>query len=347
MQSVNLLTIFLTGLLTGGLTCMAVQGGLLAATIAQREEARLKEQVKKGAAIPILSFLAAKLTAYSLLGLLLGWFGSLFKISLPLQVLLQFAVALFMIGTALNILNIHPIFRYFVIQPPRFLMRLVRRQSKSSDIFAPATLGAFTVFIPCGTTQAMMALAVASGNPLFGAAILFSFVLGTSPVFFLLGYFATKLGDALQAPFMRFAAGAIILLAIYNINNAINLTGTTLTPTALVKDAFCFFSWCSDADNTAGVLAGAPTQDATIAITNNGYSPDQLTVKAGSRVTINLKNINASGCQQTFTIPSLNIQKTVLVGNADKIAFTAPNHAGTIPFMCSMGMWPGVIRVVD
>jgi len=44
--STSLWAIFLTGLITGGLTCMAVQGGLLAATIAQREEERLKEKVK-------------------------------------------------------------------------------------------------------------------------------------------------------------------------------------------------------------------------------------------------------------------------------------------------------------
>src|SRR5258708_16828049 len=72
-QSSNLWAIFLTGLFVGGLTCMAVQGGLLAATIAQSEEERLKEKVKKGNALPILGFLGAKLTAYTLLGFLLGW----------------------------------------------------------------------------------------------------------------------------------------------------------------------------------------------------------------------------------------------------------------------------------
>lgn len=55
----NLWTIFLTGLFTGGLTCLAVQGGLLAATLAQREEERLKNQVEKsGNALPIISFLS-------------------------------------------------------------------------------------------------------------------------------------------------------------------------------------------------------------------------------------------------------------------------------------------------
>ena len=41
---INLWTIFITGLVTGGLSCLAVQGGLLAATIAQNEEEKLKSK---------------------------------------------------------------------------------------------------------------------------------------------------------------------------------------------------------------------------------------------------------------------------------------------------------------
>src|SRR5581483_747613 len=202
MGNSNLITIFLTGLLTGGLTCMAVQGGLLAATLATAEEERLEEilrhrsgqEAKGGNALPILAFLGSKLLAYTLLGALLGLLGSFFQLSISLKVIMQIAVAVFMLGTAANILQIHPIFRYFAIQPPKFLTRLVRNQSKSKSIFAPAILGAFTIFIPCGTTQAMMALSIATGKPLFGASFMFAFILGTSPVFFILGYFATKLG---------------------------------------------------------------------------------------------------------------------------------------------------------
>ena len=52
----NLLVIFFTGLITGGLTCLAVQGGLLASTISEREQERLQEGVKQGNAKPILFF---------------------------------------------------------------------------------------------------------------------------------------------------------------------------------------------------------------------------------------------------------------------------------------------------
>jgi sulfite exporter TauE/SafE len=236
----NLWTIFLTGLFTGGLTCMAVQGGLLASTIAQREEEKLKEGTKtSGNALPILSFLIAKLTAYTILGFFLGGLGSLIQLSLTTRVILQFAVVVFMIGTALNLLDVHPIFRYFVIAPPRFLTRIVRNQAKSKDFFAPAILGVFTVFIPCGTTQAMMALSIATGKPLLGAVILFVFVAGTSPIFFILGYFATRLGEVLHQKFMRVAALVIILLALFNLDGALALTGSNFTLGNILNSINC------------------------------------------------------------------------------------------------------------
>lgn len=323
---------------------MAVQGGLLAATIAQREEEKLKANLKKGGnALPIVSFLVAKLTAYTLLGLLLGWFGSLFTLSITTRVIMQIAVVVFMLGTALNILNVHPIFRYFIIQPPRFLTRLARKQSKSNDVFAPGLLGAFTVLIPCGTTQAMMALAIASGNPVIGASILFAFVLGTSPLFFVLGYFATRLGDSLHQKFMRFAAFAIILLAIFNLNNAIALTGSNLTLENAWKGFWCTVSFC---DNSASAAMSAVVNEATITIGQREYTPSNLSVKAGSQVTLHLQNRDGTSCIQAFTIPQLGIQKVIPVGTSGDIVFTAPSQPQQIAFMCSMGMYRGVINVI-
>lgn len=342
----NLVTIFLTGLFAGALTCLAVQGGLLATSIVQSEGEKLKEKTKKtGNAFPILSFLIAKLGAYTIFGFLLGWFGSLFQLSLSANIILQLAVGIFMIGTALNLLNVHPSFRYFVIQPPRFLTRMVRNQSKSGDFFEPAILGAFTVFIPCGTTQAMMALAVASGDPLSGSAILFAFVLGTSPLFFILGYAATKLGDSLQQKFMKFAAYAIIFLAVFNINNSLALTGSNFTLENIWSGFYCTVGVC-DKDFNPSIAQAAVVSDATISIEKDGYNPNNLTVKAGSQVTLRLKNNGGGGCTQAITIPRLGIQKVVPLGNSDIITFTAPNEPTQLAFMCSMGMFRGTINVI-
>ncbi len=340
----NLWTIFITGLITGGLTCMAVQGGLLASTLAQREEEKLKNGLKNGGnALPIISFLIAKLVAYTALGFLLGSLGSVFQLSITLRVIMLIAAGIFMLGTAFNILEIHPIFRYFVIQPPKFLTRLVRKQSKSQDVFAPAILGSLTIFIPCGTTQAMMALAIASGSALSGSLILFTFILGTSPVFFILGFFAAKLGDMFQQKFMRIAAFAIILLAIFNINNAIALSGSSLTLDNVGKNIWCTFAVC---ESSASGITSEISNNPTITIQSLGYSPNVVNVKAGAQIKLKLVNTTGSSCVQAFTIPSLGIQKVVPPGTSDEIDFTAPSAPGQIQFMCSMGMYRGVINVL-
>ncbi len=322
---------------------MAVQGGLLMATLAQSEEEKLKQKLKGGNALPIIAFLISKLIAYTALGFLLGWFGSFFQLTTQTRAILLIAVAVFMIGTAFNILEVHPIFRYFVIQPPRFLTRLVRKQSKSQTLFAPAILGAFTIFIPCGTTQAMMALAIASGSPMLGAATLFAFVLGTSPVFFILGFFATKLGDIFQQKFMRLAAFAIIILAIFNINNAVALTGSKFTLENISKDVWCVFTVCEVTSNPSITQIN---NNPTITIQSLGYNPNSISVKAGAPVKLKLVNVDGTSCVQAFTIPSLGIQKVVPPGSSGEVDFTAPNAPTQIAFMCTMGMFRGVINVL-
>lgn len=343
----DLLPIFLTGLFTGGLTCLAVQGGLLASTIAQRHEEKLKEETKQtGNALPILSFLGAKLLAYTILGFLLGMLGSVVQLSLTAKIIMQVAVVIFMIGTAFNLLQVHPIFRYFVVQPPRFLTRLVRKESKSKSLFAPAIVGAFTVFIPCGTTQAMMALAIASGSPLAGAAILFAFVLGTSPLFFILGYFATKLGDAFQKTFTRVAAYSLILLALYNLTGALALTGHTFSLDRIMKGLYCTVAFC-EGESPSTAIVNTPSDKPTITLTKNGYEPSNITVKAGSQVSLTLTNKDARGCIQAFTLPKYNIEKIIPLGTSETVIFTAPKESGTkIAFMCSMGMYTGTINIL-
>jgi uncharacterized protein len=38
-----------------------------------------------------------------------------------------------MLGSALRLLNVHPIFRYFVFEPPAFLRRFIRKKAAQSD----------------------------------------------------------------------------------------------------------------------------------------------------------------------------------------------------------------------
>jgi hypothetical protein len=150
-----------------------------------------------------------------------------------------------------------------------------------------------------------------------------------------------KLGDVLKQEFMKIAAILIILLSLFNVNNALTLMGSPFTPKKLLQNLYCFMSYCDTPR-----LVEVPVADATITITPNGYSPSRFAVKAGSQVKIHLVNSGAGGCTQAFTIPSLNLQKIVPPNSSDVVTFTAPDKPGPISFMCSMGMYEGTINVI-
>lgn len=331
----DLWVIFLTGLTVGGLTCLAVQGGLLASTIAAREEEDLEAgSNRKHSIFATLAFLSTKLIVYTVLGFILGGFGGALNISSRVQIIMQFIAGLYMIVIALDLLKVHPIFRYALIQPPRFLSRLVRNQSKSRDLFAPAFLGAMTIFIPCGTTLAMETLAISSASPILGAAVMFTFILGTIPVFFGVGFLTTILGDNFQGKFLKLAAILVLFLGFTSINGA------------LAAGGFSFIEIDFSGSGAAEQVQNLPTsQNIQIDITAKGYSPNYFRVKKGEQVNLTLKSKAAFSCASAFRIPSLGISKNLAPNDTQLISFT-PTQTGQILFTCSMGMYRGIIEVI-
>lgn len=346
----DLWIIFITGLTVGGLTCLAVQGGLLASVITAREEKEIEQRKNiKNSLWPVGAFILAKLVAYSLLGFLLGLFGGSLNISQNVQIWMQAIAGIYMMAVALNLLNIHPIFRYVVFQPPRFLARLVRNQSKSKELFAPALLGAATIFIPCGTTLAMEALAISSGNAVSGMLIMASFILGTIPLFFGLGSITSLLGDKFRSRFLRVAAILVMYLGITSLNGALVAIDSPLT-LQKIYDNFPLVinlgqnpSLEEEAENTA--QTNQASQSAKILITSRGYSPNYIKVKQGVPVNLSLESKDAYNCASAFRIPSLKIAKNVPPNTTETVQFT-PKEKGKIAFTCSMGMYTGVIEVI-
>ena len=344
----NLWLIFLTGLTVGGLTCLAVQGGLLASVIAEREEETEKSKsMKKHALYATVVFLISKYVAYVLLGFVLGAFGGALNIGGNIPTTMQLLAGVYMIAVALNLLNVHPIFRYVIIQPPRFLTRMVRNQSKSKDIFAPALLGAMTIFIPCGTTIGMEALAISSANALTGAAIMAVFILGTIPLFFGIGFITSILGDTFKTRFLKIAAVIILYLGVTSINGSLTAFGSPVTLQSLGEGIGETLSVLrvDTVSTTQSQDAIATTQNVVIDITSQGYSPSYVAVKKGEKVTVTLRNKDAYSCASAFRIPSLGISKNVSPNTMQTFTFV-PKEQGKILFSCSMGMYRGVIDVL-
>ncbi len=348
----NFWVIFLTGLTTGGLSCMAVQGGLLATAVAD-------EQRQQGAAPAktITLFLASKLVAYTALGFLLGWLGTVVQLSTTARGVIQGIVALFLIGTALRMLDVHPIFRHFVIQPPKALTRWLRRFSKdgADDHATPIFLGLLTVLIPCGVTQAMMALALSTSSPWQGALLMFSFTLGTTPVFFGLSYLATKLGQTLQHRFTVVTAILILALGLYSAEGTLNVLGSPISVTALRQRYAAAATADSPATTQPDIRASsapagtddspkATTAEVTITVTDEaGYQPSTTKAPANTPLTVTFVANGVFSCASAIVFPSL--QKDLYLSRNDRKSISIPpQKAGTtLRYSCSMGMYTGRI----
>lgn len=350
----QLMVAFVTGLTTGGLSCLAVQGGLLASSLARQIEQdylqnppqgkKAKDRVqpqRPNVALPILLFLSSKLVMYTLLGALFGWAGSFLTFSPVTRAVLMIAIAVFMLGNGLRMLNVHPIFRYFAIEPPKFITRYIRRTAKNgTELFTPLFLGALTVFIPCGVTQAMLATALGTGSALAGAALLFAFTLGTSPVFFIVAYLTTELGARLEKFFMRFVAAVVLVLGLVTLNGALNLLGSPLSFENLTRGLI---------PSSGGASAQAPstpiasTGGITLEVRSNGYFPQTLKAPAGQAVTLSLVTNQTYSCARDFVIPDLNYYQLLPETGTVSVDIPAQPAGTTLFFTCSMGMYTGQI----
>ncbi len=349
---------FVTGLTTGGLSCLAVQGGLLAGSLARQIEqeyitqgapGHLKRHGKKveiaparsNSAFPILLFLTAKLVAYTLLGALLGWLGSFLTLSPVTRAVLMIAIGIFMIGNALRMFNVHPIFRYFSIEPPKFITRYIRKTAKGTDTFTPVFLGALTIFIPCGVTQAMMATALGTGSAGTGAALMLAFTLGTSPIFFIIAYLTTELGAKLEKFFMRFVAVVVLILGFVTLDGGLNLIGSPLSFQNLTRN------WLPSQSDSAPVTypldQPIPEGELILNVENNGYFPSTLKAAADKELTLNLVTNQTYSCSRDFVIPALGYYQPLPETGVVKVTIPAQEKGSTLYFTCSMGMYTGRI----
>lgn len=358
----NLWTIFITGLTTGGLSCLAMQGGILTSAIANQKEEEL-EIIKKHSSskkklkqldstntfdqldwLPVSLFLGGKLISHTLFGFFLGFLGSQIELSLTAKLIFQAGAAVFMFATAMNLLDVHPIFRYVVIQPPRFFTRMIKNSSKSKAMFTPFVLGFMTVLIPCGVTQAMEVLAMTSGNPVLGASIMFVFVLGTMPIFAVLGLGVARLSEIWSKTFMKVAAYSLIFLAASGLNGILVVLDAPITWQKIYSTVFDP-AGLSSANSLELPQVVDGRQQVALNVYNSGYSPNRLVVKAGVPVDLQLITQDTYSCAVDFMMPQFNIRTFLKPTGSEIVQFTPP-EPGRYTFTCSMGMYTGYIEAI-
>ncbi|GAA3246130.1 sulfite exporter TauE/SafE family protein [Streptomyces labedae] len=303
------------------------------------------------ALVPVGAFLAGKLVSHTLLGALLGVFGNALQPSPRARAVMLIAAAVLMLLFALDLFGVKAVAR-LVPRPPASFGRLLRRSAKTNSVATPALIGLATVLVPCGVTLSVELLAVTSGSPLAGAAVMFGFVVGTAPLFAVLGYLFRRTSRALSGR-LAVVTGVVVLgVAVWTAASGLQAGGWATfnlndQPAAAAAPA---------PSQSAGPSAGGqkPVADGPVTIDAAGkqtvvltvtdfYEPTQFTAKAGVPTTLILRGKDSGGCARAFTIPELGVQEIVKRDGDTKIDL-GTRKPGTLRFSCAMGMQTGTIN---
>jgi hypothetical protein len=205
-------TAFVLGLL-GGVHCVGMCGGIVAALAL-----RPGQPADRPAWSLQFGYNAGRIASYTLAGAAAGLVGS---IGVLLDRLLPLQLALYVLANVLLVL-----LGFYLAGYGRMVPRLeaaggavwrfaqsrgltVRRASTTRGALAT---GAAWGWIPCGLVYSALALALLSGGPAAGAAVMLAFGLGTLPNLLLSGALAGKLRRAVRDRRWRLAAGAVVVL---------------------------------------------------------------------------------------------------------------------------------------
>jgi membrane fusion protein, heavy metal efflux system len=97
--------------------------------------------------------------------------------------------------------------------------------------------------------------------------------------------------------------------------------------------------------STPSSAPGAPeVQTAKIVVTEKGYEPDKVTMRAGVPVRLSIVRMTDKTCGTEIVFPTLNIKRALPLNEAVLIEFT-PAKAGDIAFACGMNMLKGIVVV--
>ncbi len=325
--------IILIGLVAGTSSCLAVTGGFLLAIATKYNEIHHAKSMRQKF-IPLLHFNIGRLVSYFVLGGLVGLLGKSIILSPAITGYMNIAVALVMLWLALTMLTIIPKGSFF-LRPPKKLSHAIAKLSESENPAAPLTLGALTFFLPCGFTQSLQLVALASGSFMGGALTMFFFAIGTLPSLLGISFISSKATGRSSHFFIHFAGVLVLLLSIFNLRSGMTLANISFTR---------MFVSGSRQEAVISAPRKTGTQEIAMRVTPYGYEPSELTVQAGAPVRWTIDGSEASGCTNGLVVPDLKINQPLKKG-ANVFEFT-PEIRGDIAFTCSMGMVRGTIHVL-
>lgn len=316
-EQIGYAALFLVGLLTS-VHCIAMCGGLnLAQSMSGENRHPLWGSVL---------YNLGRLTSYTLIGGVLGLIGEKAAITLQVRGAIGLAAGLLMLLMGICMLGGFSL-------PGFRLPKLVGRGLSTLRKHGAFAIGLANGLMPCGPLQSMQLYAVASGSFLTGAASMFSFCLGTVPLVLLFGTAASALKMNWRRRMLQLGSALLVMMGLFTVQNNLALAGVLLPGTG------------SSGNMPVTATVEGDTQYVTTTLRANGF--DDIQIAAGIPVvwTIVADEASLNGCNNEIVLPAFDKQVKLEAGTTT-ITFT-PEHTGSYPYSCWMGMLRNTITVID
>lgn len=186
-NSLELVAILLFGFFGSLGHCIGMCGGFIVSYTTAKMDAGTS---KTSQAIGHGFYNAGRISSYTLLGAMFGFFGSLWEAT-PMMRMIMFGfsgVLMVLMGLSLSgKLKFISYLEYPITQKAWF-KKIFFSQLNSKSKLSFFTLGALNGFFPCGLVYTMLITAIATKSMLLGAGVMFIFGISTIPTLFSLGF---------------------------------------------------------------------------------------------------------------------------------------------------------------
>ncbi|NLY04348.1 MAG: sulfite exporter TauE/SafE family protein [Campylobacter sp.] len=188
--------------------CIGMCGGFVISYTA-----KLKDKSKSVAFGYSFAYHSSRVVAYMFLGLIGGFFGSIFATTSNFMGIFQFIIGAFLVilgvalikrGEILKLIENDKIWSKFLAKPTKFAM-------SQTSLSGFCLLGFLNGLIPCGVVYTFLAMAILSGSVVKGIFIMFVFGISTMPTLLGLSFISNALTFKFQKT-MLFISGILVVL---------------------------------------------------------------------------------------------------------------------------------------
>ena len=276
-----------------------------------------------------------KTLSYTLIGALLGAFGSVVAFTPYAQGAVGVAAGIFLILFGLHMLGVFPALSHFQIRTPAFVMRFVGKEyRKRSNPFVIGLLNGLMVI--CGPLQAMYVMAAGTGSWTQGAAIMFFFGIGTLPLLLSFGFLTSLISANLTPKILKASGFIVIILGAIMLNRGLAVTGTGVDfNTLIVRVSQQLSPMVTDS------LSTDAEQSIYMEVLETGYSPNRFILRKGIPVKLVIDVKELTECNRVILVPQYGL--TIKLKPGMQVFEFTPTETGevVVPWSCWMGMLHG------